>query len=602
MKFTRIKYCITAVLFLGLAAQTHAQTDGSAIYVNDMDYVLGDVKQAFIQNRISTTAQADSLIDGFKQMKVNGIRVPIFAEGFTPNKAMFDYFFDQALAEGFKIFANPAQHSGGKRIACEMLNGTVCPVLNNNTRTNILIDRIKAFAAEYPIDWINPFNEDGAPGASWSANQMNTIYASLDGNVGGADLIGPGVWGLPGGISVLNGTNVRNHVTVATSHNLGYNHGSWDTFIGLAKSYGLPVWDSEVNNNVSEANNRGTTTRLEAAIAAGVDGLVLYNSWNYISLANGSINNAGQTVMDYFLKFRTDKKYYIQNVGVNKRLAADGSSEEAYGVPSNTTGSDVEWVFVDKGNGYYHIRRAAGGSLPGLRTNGTDFADMQGAASNGVQTYYDFSAGSASESYHITLPDWQYGEGRKRLQMTTANTVKFVTTESTGSWVSYRFIEAGDYDASSSSLPTSSSNTVVHIKKRNALGFAIDGNHGGANDQNVHLWSASEANDNQQWVEIHREGDYYSYQKQGTNFCLDGGYDGANGQNVFLYSCGDTNQNQQWQKIATDSNYFKLQKRNAPGFALDGGSGASNGQNLGLYSSSSASHNLQWSISPITSQ
>lgn len=608
MKFTRIKY-LTAVLFLSLAAQTHAQTDGSAIYVNDMDYVLGDVKQAFIQNRITTTTQADNLIDGFKKMKVNGIRVPIFAEGFIPNKAMFDYFFDQALAEGFKIFANPAQHSGGHRIACEMLNGTLCSVFNNNTRTNILIERIRDFAAEYPSDWINPFNEDGAPGAAWSASQMNTIYASLENNLSGAELIGPGVWGLPGGISVLNGTNVRNHVTVVTSHNLGYNHGSWGTFIGLAKSFGLPVWDSEVNHNVSVANDRGTTTRLEAAIAAGVDGLVLYNSWNYISLTDGSINNAGQTVMDNFLKFRTDKKYYIQNVGVNKRLAADGNSEEAYGASVNTTGPDVEWVFVDKGNGYYHIRRAAGGSLPGLRTDGTDFADMQGVASNGVQTYYDFSVGSASESYHITLPDWQFGEGRKRLQMTTANTVKFVTTQSTGSWVSYQFIEAGDYDAASSptsptspTSPAPSSSTVVHIKKRNDLGFAIDGNHGAANDQNVHLWSADEGNDNQQWVEIHREGDYYSYQKQGTNFCLDGGYDGANGQNVFLYSCGDANQNQQWQKIPTDSNYFKLQKRNASGFALDGGSGTFNGQNLGLYSSSSTSHNLQWSISPIASQ
>lgn len=594
MKFIHFTYFIITIFFLGLVAPTHAQTDGSAIYVNDMDYVLGDVKQIIIQNRLTTTTQADNLIEGFKKMKVNGIRIPIFAEGRTPNKAMYDYFFDRALAEGFKIFANPAQSSGGQRIACGVLNETICSVRDNNTRTNILIDTIKDFAAEYPCDWINPFNEDGAPGASWSASQMNTIYASLKGNLRGAELIGPGVWGLPGGISVLNGTNVRDHVSVVTSHNLGYNHNSWATFIGLAKSHGLPVWDSEVNHVVSVAQSRGVATRLEAAIAAGVDGLVLYNSWTNINLTDGSVSSGGQTLMDHYLKFRTDKKYYIQNVGVNKRLAANGNSEDAYGASVNTTGPNVEWVFVDKGNGYYHIRRAAGGSLPGLRTDATELADMQSVGSNGVQTYYDFSAGSAAGSYHITLPDWQFGEGRRRLQMTTSNTVKFVTTASSGSWVSYRFIEAGDYDAGSSS-----SNTVVHIKKRNALGFAVDGSKDGANNQNVHLWAANSSNVNQQWIEIHRGNNYYSYQKQGTNFCLDGGNNGANRQNVVLFTCSSTNQNQQWQKIPTDSNYFKLQKRNAPGFALDGGSAGKNGQNVQIYSSSSPSHNIQWLITPI---
>ncbi len=577
------------IFSFGLVTYAHAQTDGSAIYVNDMDYVLGDVKQAFITNRITNTTQADSLIEGFKRMKVNGIRVPIFADGLTPNKPMFDYFFNRAKAEGFKIFANPAQHAGGQRVACGMLNGTLCPVKNDNERTEFLIDRIKAFVLEYPCDWINPFNEDGAPGSAWTATQMNIIYVSLLGNVNGAELIGPGVWGIPGGISVLNNTNVKYRISVATTHNLGYNHSSWPTFIALAKSLNLPVWDSEVNNNVSGANSRGTTTRLVAAIAAGVDGLVLYNSWNYINLTTGSINNAGQTVMDYYLKFRTEKKYYIQNVGVNKRLAATGESEDAYGAPITTTGADVEWVFVDKGNGYYHIRRAAGGSKPGLRTDGTEFADMQSTISSGVQTYYDFSKGYADGSYYITLPDWQYGDGRKRLQMTTANQVKFVTTASQGSWVSYRFVEAGDYNPES----------IVHIKKRNAQNFAIDGNFGGENYQNVYLWSENQNNENQQWIEIDRGNGYYSYQKHGTNYCIDGNNGGANHQNVFLWTCGDANQNQHWRKVDTDSGYFRLEKRNAPGFSLDGGSGGGDGQSIGLYDSSNSSHNLQWSITPL---
>lgn len=584
MKRIHIKHLLVVILTFGLYAQSNAQTDGPAIYVNNMDYVLGDVKQAFITNRITTTTQADNLIEGFKKMRVNGIRVPIFADGLTPNKPMFDYFFNNAKAAGFKIFANPAQSSGGHRIACGILNGTLCAVKNVSSRTTTLINRIRDFAQEYPSDWINPFNEDGAPEAAWSTSQMNTIYASLQNGLNGAELIGPGVWGLPGGISVMNGTNIRNYISVATSHNLGFHHNRWADFIALADAYNLPVWDSEVNN----FDAFGTGTRLEAAIAAGVDGLVLYNSWTTISLTDGSVNAGGQAMMDLYLKFRTDKKYYVENIGVNKRLAASGESEDAYGTSINTTGADVEWVFVDKGNGYFHIRRAAGGSKPGLRTDGTEFADMQAIASNGVQTYYDFSPGSATGSYHITLPDWRFGEGRKRLQMTTANDVKFVTTASTGSWVSYRFVVAGDYNP----------NSVVHITKRNAPSFSIDGGNGGANYQQVYLWSANENNVNQQWTEINRGGGYYSYQKQGTNYCIDGGNNGANKQIVYLWTCGDNNQNQQWRKVSTDSGYFKLEKRNAPGFSLDGSSGGVNGQSVGLYDSSNTSHNLQWRITP----
>ena len=139
--------------------------------------------------------------------------------------------------------------------------------------------------------------------------------------------------------------------------------------------------------------------------------------------------------------------------------------------------------------------------------------------------------------------------------------------------------------------------SVVQIKKRNASGFAMDGGNGGANGQNVYMWKQSSSNVNQNWVEISRGGDYYSYQKEGTNFCIDGNRDGANNQNVYLWECKDNNQNQHWQKVSTGNGYFKLIKRNSSGFALNGGSGGSNGQNINLYDSSNSSHNLQWDIS-----
>ncbi|WP_299252750.1 ThuA domain-containing protein [uncultured Aquimarina sp.] len=141
--------------------------------------------------------------------------------------------------------------------------------------------------------------------------------------------------------------------------------------------------------------------------------------------------------------------------------------------------------------------------------------------------------------------------------------------------------------------------TAVHITKRNASGFAIDGDWGGTNGQNVYLWSENENNINQQWIEIDQGNGYYSYQKQGTNYCIDGDHGGINGQNVYLWTCAENNQNQHWEKVAVGGGAFKLIKRNAPDFAINGGSNGANGQNVNLFDSSETSENLHWIITPI---
>ncbi|GAL81088.1 hypothetical protein JCM19274_2262 [Algibacter lectus] len=97
---------------------------------------------------------------------------------------------------------------------------------------------------------------------------------------------------------MFNNTNIEDYITVAASHNLGFNHGQWSTFINLAKARNLPVWDSEVNHN----DAKGTGTRLEKAIENKVDGLVLYNAANAINLNNGTLTNAVYTWMDLYLK------------------------------------------------------------------------------------------------------------------------------------------------------------------------------------------------------------------------------------------------------------------------------------------------------------
>jgi G8 domain/Secretion system C-terminal sorting domain/Ricin-type beta-trefoil lectin domain-like/Bacterial Ig domain len=142
---------------------------------------------------------------------------------------------------------------------------------------------------------------------------------------------------------------------------------------------------------------------------------------------------------------------------------------------------------------------------------------------------------------------------------------------------------------------------VVQIIKRNAPAYAIDGNNGGANEQNVYLWSGSATNVNQQWIEIDRGNGYYSYKKMNTTYCIDGNNGGAIDQNVYLYTCDDTNENQHWKKVDMGSGYFRLEKRNAPGFSIDGGSGGADGQNVKLFTSDNTNQNLQWSFTTVNS-
>ncbi|WP_373941783.1 T9SS type A sorting domain-containing protein [Polaribacter sejongensis] len=355
-----MKKAIFTILVLVCCVNINGQNHTSEIYTNDMDYVLGDAKQAFIQDKIKTKEQADNLLQGFINLKVNGIRIPIYAEGLNPNKEMFDYFYTIAVEAGFPIFANPAQSSGGHRIARGVLNTTesLCDVKNDANATNILIERIKDFAAEYKCKWINAFNEDGRTNNPWTPSQMNTIYSSLYNNVNGAELIGSCAWGIPASIDVMNNTNIEDYITVAATHNLGFNHSSWPTFINLAKAKGLPVWDSEVNHNDAKGNG----TRLEKALEYKVDGLVMYNLWNSINLTDGSVKSSGETLMALYLKPEAIPENIAltgtatqssTNPQFNKpaSLAIDGDTNGNYGSGSVTVTNNEEnpWWQVDLG-------------------------------------------------------------------------------------------------------------------------------------------------------------------------------------------------------------------------------------------------------------
>lgn len=145
-------------------------------------------------------------------------------------------------------------------------------------------------------------------------------------------------------------------------------------------------------------------------------------------------------------------------------------------------------------------------------------------------------------------------------------------------------------------IPGNNSYPLVQIRKRNALGFCLNG--GGAAPfptQNVKLWSYIPDHVAMTWEEIDRGGGYFSYQRVGTNYSLDGGDSGAPGQNVYLWPTDKTNYNQHWQKINKGNGFVQLKKRNAP-YAINGGNNGANQQNVNLWSVGSSSWNLQWEI------
>ncbi|WP_025740135.1 glycosyl hydrolase [Aquimarina pacifica] len=158
--------------------------------------------------------------------------------------------------------------------------------------------------------------------------------------------------------------------------------------------------------------------------------------------ANSLITTTGDDIINPPSEFVPDpnKTYYIDSPIHNLRLAATGESEYPYTTSTTITGEDVEWKFVDKGNGYWHIDRAAGGTKPRLRSNRTANADMQQTSSAGGWTFYDFAPGVFDNTYFLTLPNGP--SSYNRLQVNNSGEVKMVSTASAGTWESFTITEA----------------------------------------------------------------------------------------------------------------------------------------------------------------
>uniref|UniRef100_UPI0019D40EC1 hypothetical protein n=1 Tax=Aquimarina pacifica TaxID=1296415 RepID=UPI0019D40EC1 len=227
----------------------------------------------------------------------------------------------------------------------------------------------------------------------------------------------------------------------------------------LIKDNLLTVWavnpnNSSINISIDLTNYKSTNqiTRTYWNTDSDIEGVVnTYTNSNSSSIL-GAVPAGSLSCFEITLdtdstntSFTPDpnKTYYIDAPYHNLRLAATGESEYAYTASTSTTSADVEWKFVAKGNGSWHIQRAAGGTLPRFRTdnNITDgtAADMQATGWSGTYTYFDFEQGAIAGTYFITLPDGP--TGRVRLQIDNYGKVQMVENTRDGTWESFAITE-----------------------------------------------------------------------------------------------------------------------------------------------------------------
>lgn len=133
--------------------------------------------------------------------------------------------------------------------------------------------------------------------------------------------------------------------------------------------------------------------------------------------------------------------YHIENPTHGLRIAANGNSEDPYTTSLDDNSADTLWRFVPNENGFWHIDRAEGGTVPRLRIDNTSTPDMHATTSAGVWTYYSITSSVSNDgTYYLTLPDGP--ENHQRLGVLSNGSMDFRGIASQGVNVSLRIVEA----------------------------------------------------------------------------------------------------------------------------------------------------------------
>lgn len=204
-----------------------------------------------------------------------------------------------------------------------------------------------------------------------------------------------------------------------------------DITVTVEDTNGTVLWSENITSSSA------TTLTVNAGGIPGSKIMITQNQNYPLSLAEVEVYEYEGSTTDVFPD--PTKTYYIDSPVHNLRIGATGESEAPFTTATSTIGDDVGWKFIAKGNGYWHIQRAAGGTLPRLRTDNSEFADMQGTAWSGTYTYYELTEGYTAGSYFLTLPDAP--DAYKRVQVNNLGEVKMVSTASNRTWESFTFTE-----------------------------------------------------------------------------------------------------------------------------------------------------------------
>ena len=184
---------------------------------------------------------------------------------------------------------------------------------------------------------------------------------------------------------------MKNYITVAATHNLGFQHGLWDDYI--AEAGNLPVWDSEVN----DFDKFGTGTRLDAAIAAGVDGLVLYDSWRRINKTTGELSNAEVAMKEKYTQY-----YYIKNKNSGDFIKPYRNGVQGtlmVQAPTSFTGDFTQWEIVPTSNGYVRFKNKGSG-MYFRPANNNSFSNIYAANSfSGSGTFVQWKVSNIDGRY-----------------------------------------------------------------------------------------------------------------------------------------------------------------------------------------------------------